>query len=83
MAKKQVLIEFSWRGHEIKHFIDKDIIFNDINEKDDYWGEFVIGKDIYEYQIWWNSGEVAIFNAGAKDYCALVDNFSVHFSKRY
>jgi hypothetical protein len=83
MAKKKVLIEFTWRGKTISHFIEKDIIFDDINEKEDYWGEFVIGKDIYEYQIWWNSGEVAIFNAGAKDYCALVDNFLVHFSNRY
>ena len=83
MTKKKVLIEFTWRGKIISHFIEKDIIFDDINEEEDYWGEFVIGKDIYEYQIWWNSGEVAIFNAGATDYCALVDNFSVHFSNRY
>lgn len=81
--KKKVLIEFVWRGHTIKHFIEKDVIFKDIKEEDDYWGEFVIGKDIYEYQIWWNSGEVAIFKAGAKDYCALVSSFSVTFSQMY
>lgn len=28
MAKKQVLIEFSWRGHKIKHFVDKDTSLN-------------------------------------------------------
>ena len=92
MAKK-LLIEFTWRGHKISQFIEKRLIFDDIvnNEhaiklddySNDYWGEFIIGKDKYQYQIWWNSSEIAIFQYGATDYCALVDNFTLTFSNIY
>lgn len=83
MATKKLLIEFSWRGQRITQFIDKDLAFQDIAEKEDFWGEFIIGKDKFQYQIWWNSGEIAIFQYGATDYCAIVDNFSVTFNQRY
>lgn len=83
MADKKVVIEFSWRGNKIKHFIPYSSILMDMNEKEDFWGEFIIGKDKFQYQIWWNAGEIAIFHEGATDFCALVDNFSIHFSQLY
>ena len=48
----------------------------------DFWGEFVIGEEKFQYQIWW-SGEIAIFKYGASDYCAIVDTFSFTFSQIY
>jgi hypothetical protein len=79
---KKILIEFSWRGHKISQFVEQYAIFKDIKGEDDFWGEFVIGEEKFQYQIWWN-GEIAIFKYGATDYCAIVDTFSFTFSQIY
>lgn len=79
---KKILIEFSWRGQKISQFVEQYAIFKDIKGEDEFWGEFVIGKDKFQYQIWW-SGEIAIFLYGATDYCAIVDHFTMKFNQIY
>lgn len=75
-----IIIEFRWRNKTIRQYISKKEIFKDIKEEDNFWGEFTIGNDIYQYQIWWNSGEIAIFYKGATDYCAIVEGFTAFFN---
>lgn len=79
---KKILIEFTWKGHTIKQFIEQKIVFDDIKGTDAFWGEFIIGTDKFQYQIWW-SGEIAIFNNGGNNICAVLDNFNLTFGNNY
>lgn len=78
----KVLIEFNWRGETIKQFIDKERLFNDIKEVDDFWGKFTSRGQTFEYQIHWN-GVIYIFDENGVDEIDVVNNFNLSFSKNY
>jgi hypothetical protein len=79
----QAVISFNWRGHNIEQFFDWEYLKDDINEKDDLWGEFVVNGTKFQFQILWESSTITIFNFGGYDYIDSVTNFSVSFSKTF
>ena len=72
----KAVISFNWKGHSIHQSFDWVSIKDDINEKDDLWGEFVIDGTEYQFQIHWNSFTIAIFKFGKYDCIDRVTNFS-------
>jgi hypothetical protein len=79
----KALLEFVWRGVNISNFIDTDLIINDYNDTDTFWGEFALYGKEYQYQIFWHCQSIAIFNKGGIERIDLVDNFQLRFSKNY
>lgn len=79
----KVVIAFNWRGHHIEKFFDWELITNDINGKDDLWGEFVVNGNVFQFQILWENSTITIFNKGGYDYIDSVDNYSMSFSKTF
>ena len=78
----KAILEFTWRGETITKYIDNDVLYNDIKEiGDSFWGEFYIGKMKYQFQIFWNASEIAIFNVGGTEPIHYVNGFSVYFSR--
>lgn len=79
----KAVISFNWRGHRIDKFFDWEYLKDDINGKDDLWGEFVVNGTKFQFQILWESSTITIFNFGGYDYIDSVTNFSVSFSKTF
>ncbi len=81
MAK--VAISFNWVGHRVEQFIDFNLLKDDLNEKDDFWGEFICNGIVYQYQIWWNAQQIVIFNKGGVEPIGHIDNFHLSFSHTF
>lgn len=79
----KTLIEFSWRGKVISQFIEDNILYNDFMNKEDFWGEFALYGNMYQYQIFWRCHKIAIFNKDGIETIAMVDSFQLTFSKNY
>ena len=79
----QAVISFKWRGNNIEKFFDWEYLKDDINGKDDLWGEFIVNGTKFQFQILWESSTITIFNFGGYDYIDSVTNFSVSFSKTF
>ena len=79
----KAVITFNWRGQQIEQFVEWDSIVNDINDKDSFWGEFILNGIKYQYQILWESSIITIFVEGGVEYIDKVDNFQLSFSKMY
>ena len=79
----KTLIEFNWRGKNISHFVEISLIFDNYIGADAFWGEFVLYGKKYEYQIYWNSQEIAIYNEGGIEPIDKVGGFQLTFSKNY
>jgi hypothetical protein len=79
----RVVISFNWKGQNFEKFVDFNILKDDINEKDDFWGEFICGGNVYQFQIWWNAQQIIIFNKGGIEPIDYVNNFSISFSHTF
>lgn len=77
--KKMVNIEFTWRNKTISQFIPLNSLYRDIMSEDDFWGSF----ECYQYQIHWNSGQIAIFINERTEIIGYADSFNITFSKNY
>ena len=76
----KAVITFNWRGHHIEEVVDFNLLKNDINEIDDFWGEFSCCGINYQYQIHWNSNQIAVFIKDAVEIYDYVNAFQLHFS---
>lgn len=81
MAK--IAISFYWIGHCIDQFIDFNLLKDDLNKKDDFWGEFIYNGIEYQYQIWWDTQQIVIFNKGGVEPISHIDNFHLSFSNTF
>lgn len=79
----KVLISFSWGSHNVCEFVPLDVILNDMNEKDDFWGSFIKNGKEYQYQLHYNSGRVAIFEKGGVEEIHSLHSFNITFSWMY
>lgn len=64
----KALISFNWRGNNINQFVVWNNLVEDINGKDDFWGEFVANGVKYQYQILWENSIITIFVEGGVEY---------------
>ena len=79
----KVLISFSWGSHNVCEFVPLDVILNDMNEKDDFWGSFFKNGMEYQYQLHYKSGRVAIFEKGGTEEIHSLHSFNITFSWMY
>ena len=80
MAK--VSISFNWFEHHVNQIIDFKSLIDDINHKDDFWGEFICNGITYQYQIWWNAQKIIVFKKGSSESIGHIDNFNLSFSHK-
>ena len=80
---EKVLISFSWGSHKVCEFVPLDVILNDMNEKDDFWGSFIKNGMEYQYQLHYGSGRVAIFEKGGTEEIHSLHSFNITFSWMY
>ena len=80
---EKVLISFSWGSHNVCEFVPLDVILNDMNEKDDFWGSFIKNGMEYQYQLHYGSGRVAIFEKGGTEEIHSLHSFNITFSWMY
>lgn len=82
---QRVEITFNWGAHQIKEYVNADIIFKDIKGEDDFWGEFLLnigygfGVVCFQYQLHWESGIVKIFRKNETEEIATIDGFNANF----
>lgn len=79
----KVLISFTWGSHKVCEFVPLDVILNDMNEKDDFWGSFIKNGMEYQYQLHYGSGRVAIFEKGGTEEIHSINSFQITFSVMY
>lgn len=79
----KVLISFSWGSHNVCEFVPLDVILNDMNEKNDFWGSFIKNGMEYQYQLHYKSGRVAIFEKGGTEEIHSLHSFNITFSWMY
>jgi len=79
----KVLISFTWGSHKVCEFVSLDVILNDMNEKDDFWGSFIKNGMEYQYQLHYKSGRVAIFEKGGTEEIHSLHSFNITFSWMY
>lgn len=79
----KAVISFNWKGHRIDHYFDWESIKDDINGKDDLWGEFEVDGTKYQFQILWESSTITVFGYGEYDYTDVVTNFSLSFNRTF
>ena len=79
----KVLISFTWGSHKVCEFVPLDVILNDMNEKDDFWGSFFKNGMEYQYQLHYKSGRVAIFEKGGVEEVHSSHSFNITFSWMY
>lgn len=75
----KVWLSFNWKGHEINKVFDKKLIFDDIQGKDDLWGNFIVGGVEYQFQIHWESSIITIFLKDGVEYIDKVNGFHLDF----
>ena len=80
---EKVLISFSWGSHNVCEFVPLDVILNDMNEKDYFWGSFIKNGMEYQYQLHYKSGRVAIFEKGGTEEIHSLHSFNITFSWMY
>lgn len=80
---EKVLISFSWGSHNVCEFVPLDVILNDMNEKDDFWGSFIKNGMEYQYKLHYKSGRVAIFEKGGTEEVHSLHSFNITFSWMY
>ena len=80
---EKVLISFTWGSHNVCEFVPLDVILNDMNEKDDFWGSFIKNGMEYQYQLHYGSGRVAIFEKGGTEEIHSIYSFNIIFSAMY
>ena len=80
---EKVLISFTWGSHNVCEFVPLDVILNDMNEKDDFCGSFFKNGMEYQYQLYYGSGRVAIFEKGGTEEIHSLHSFNITFSAMY
>lgn len=75
------IIEFMFRDEQITKYINTDDLFNDIKEKDDLWVDFIKNGVEYQFQIFWNSSEIAVFLKGGVEPIYYINNFNLYFNR--
>jgi hypothetical protein len=75
------IIEFFWQGQTIQKYINTNDLFNDIKDSENLWVDFIIGKTEYQFQIFWNSSEIAIFLKGGVEPIYYISEFSIYFNR--
>ena len=76
---KKIWITFNWKGHNISKMYDKEIIFNDIKGIDDFWGDFVVDRTEFQFQIHWESNTITIFFKDGVEIIDRVNHFQLDF----
>ena len=80
---EKVLISLSWGSHNVCEFVPLDVILNDMNEKDVFWGAFFKNGMENQYQLHYGSGRVAIFEKGGTEEVHSLHSFNITFSWMY
>lgn len=80
---KEAKIIFTWKGIEYTDYIHPTDIANDINGVNDYWGTIFNSIGLikrYQFQICWESHQIAIFEYGGTEPIDYVYNFKLEFN---
>lgn len=75
------ILEFNWNGETITKYINTEDLYKDIKDEDSFWGEFYLNGKSFQFQIFWNGSEIAIFEKGGVEPIYFVDSFNLYFSR--
>ena len=78
-----ITLEFNYKDTTITKYIDINDLYNDINDLDVFWGEFTLYNETYQFQIFWNACEIAIFEVGGYEPIYYVNGFNLYFNRNF